>query len=124
MRGSALSTLLVAALFPIAVRAGSNTWTSLGPDGGPVQVLAIDPQNPAVVYAVTPAGLFSSNDAGANWRAMPSAPTAQLLAIDPQNTAVMKPWITVFFPVPIPRGCNRSVTRWGRRTLIDCFENG
>ena len=28
---------------PAAVRAGTNVWTSIGPDGGRVQAIAFDP---------------------------------------------------------------------------------
>ena len=51
------------------VWAGINEWTSLGPDGGGVRALAIDPQNPSTVYAVTFAGVFKSTNGGASWRA-------------------------------------------------------
>src|SRR5437016_14530806 len=33
------------------VQAGVDVWTTTGPEGGTVQALAIDPQNPATLYA-------------------------------------------------------------------------
>ena len=50
------------------VSAGTNVWTSVGPDGGTVIALAIDPKDSNVLYVGTPAaGLFKSPDGGANW---------------------------------------------------------
>jgi hypothetical protein len=33
----------------------------------------------------------------------------------------MKHWTMVFYPAPSRRSCNRSATRWGRRTLTASF---
>jgi len=45
---------------------GGNPWTPVGPFGGDVVDLAIDPQNPITLYAA--AGLpFVSNDGGDSW---------------------------------------------------------
>ena len=35
----------------LAAHAGSNVWTGIGPDGGLVQTIAVDPQNSNTVYA-------------------------------------------------------------------------
>src|SRR5262249_13169214 len=68
--------------------AGPNVWTSIGPDGGAVSALAIDPQSPSTIYAATFGGIFKSTDGGENWKAL-SVPTSGLsffaLAVDPQN---------------------------------------
>jgi hypothetical protein len=42
--------------------AGINEWTSIGPDGGYIQALAIDPQNPGTVYASTGFNVYRSTD--------------------------------------------------------------
>jgi photosystem II stability/assembly factor-like uncharacterized protein len=70
-----------------AVWAGAKVWTRLGPKGGPVTALAIDPQNPGTVYAVTDAGLFKSADEGADWSAVNPGPPCCILAlvIHPQD---------------------------------------
>ena len=47
--------------------AGVNEWTNVGPQGGSIQNLVVDPQNPAIVYASTGVGVFKSKDAGASW---------------------------------------------------------
>src|SRR5579862_2802115 len=59
---------------------GPNVWTRLGPEGGSILALAIDPQSPSTVYAGTAGpgttiyggteygnGVFKSTDGGANW---------------------------------------------------------
>jgi photosystem II stability/assembly factor-like uncharacterized protein len=49
--------------------AGSGRWTGIGPEGGPVTSISVDPTNPSVLYAGTPgAGIFKSLDAGASWK--------------------------------------------------------
>src|ERR1700730_13174800 len=82
-----LSLALVAffATRPEIVSAGANVWTRLGPEGGPVTALAIDPRNSATVYAATSAGLFKSVDEGAVWSALKPGPPCciQTLLIDP-----------------------------------------
>jgi len=67
---------------------GGWTLVSNGLYGGSVSALAVDPQNPAVIFAAASSGLFKSIDSGASWAALnanglPSglAPTA--IAMDP-----------------------------------------
>lgn len=47
--------------------------------------LDLHPQNSSVLYAATPAGVFQSVDAGANWVLLDSPQRASELAIDPVN---------------------------------------
>lgn len=48
--------------------AGLNTWTVDGPDGGRLVSLAVDPRDPAVVYAAGPgAGFWKTLDGGDSW---------------------------------------------------------
>lgn len=51
---------------------GGASWSASnhGLKGGQVEGLQVDPQNPAVLYAVTRQGIFKSTDAGANWNAI------------------------------------------------------
>lgn len=76
---------------PILQRARLSVW--IGPDGGTILALAIDPQNPHNIYAATwGAGVFKSADGGFSWQ-----PASQGLgnlyiysiAINPQNPAVL-----------------------------------
>lgn len=39
-------------------------WTSVGPYGGDIFSLAIDPVSPSVVYAATGQGVFKTTDGG------------------------------------------------------------
>ena len=43
-----------------------NEWTNVGPEGGRVQCVAVDPQDPATVYAGTSVGVFKSTNGGAS----------------------------------------------------------
>ena len=43
-------------------------WTPIGPEGGTVRVLAVDPTNTSTLYIGTETGgVFKSTDGGANW---------------------------------------------------------
>ena len=75
---------------PMITRGGTR-W--IGPDGGRVVSLAIDPSNPAVLYAGTwGAGVFKSTNAGETWSPVTSGLSnlfINSLAIDPVNPAVV-----------------------------------
>jgi len=72
-------------------RAGTNYWESVGPDGGLVNVLAVDPSTPATVYAGLAGGLCKSTDGGAHWTSLLGLGRAQVLAlaIDPTSPSVL-----------------------------------
>jgi photosystem II stability/assembly factor-like uncharacterized protein len=59
--------LMILALVAFPALAGVGVWTPLGPDGGSVWALAIDPDDADVVYAGTRNGVFKSTDAGVTW---------------------------------------------------------
>ncbi len=46
------------------VSAGVGVWTTGGPYGGNITALAVDPANPATLYAGTNGGVFKSADGG------------------------------------------------------------
>ncbi|MGQ9568633.1 MAG: hypothetical protein ACUVWW_11370, partial [Anaerolineae bacterium] len=52
------------------VSAGINVWTSIGPEGGTIYALAIDPATPTTLYAGTWGGVFKSTNGGGNWSAV------------------------------------------------------
>lgn len=59
-------------LFRLAV--GGETWESLGdglPERAEVRAVAINPEDPAIVYAGTQYGPYRSQDAGDCWEALP-----------------------------------------------------
>jgi photosystem II stability/assembly factor-like uncharacterized protein len=76
---------------------GGVTWTNTGLAAGYVNALALDPQNPATVYASVAgaaptfgAGVFKSTDGGVTWTS--TGLTKQVvnrLAIDPQNPSTL-----------------------------------
>lgn len=48
--------LLITLSQSVTVSAGNNVWTSHGPEGGTIRVLAIDPATPTTLYAGTSGG--------------------------------------------------------------------
>jgi hypothetical protein len=79
-----------------AVWAGINEWTSLGPEGGNISSLAIDPQHPSTLYAGidaiagTGAQVFKSTDSGTSWFAANTGLTAvSVVAVDSQNPSTV-----------------------------------
>jgi photosystem II stability/assembly factor-like uncharacterized protein len=73
--------------------AGINEWTTIGPEGGKVQALVIDPQNPDILYAGTNgAGIFKSTDGGQTWASINNGLSEyfiKALAIDPQIPSIV-----------------------------------
>src|SRR5262249_6560676 len=69
--------------------AGTDKWTSIGPFGGKVQALAIDPQNPDIAYAGTRTGMFKTTNGGISWSGMDSAIVALSFAIDPRTAGTV-----------------------------------
>jgi photosystem II stability/assembly factor-like uncharacterized protein len=71
---------------------GVGTWTTHGPDGASVGAVAVDPANPATVYAGTGGGVFKSTNGGASWSAANSglgSTGVAALAIDPSSTTTL-----------------------------------
>ena len=80
--------------------AGDNVWTSLGPDGGSISALVIDPQNTGTVYAATGNGVFKTTDGGTSWSQASAGlpgPFVVTLVIDPQNTSTLYAWTNSVF---------------------------
>jgi photosystem II stability/assembly factor-like uncharacterized protein len=74
--------------------AGQGVWTSGGPYSGDVYALAINPTNPATLYAGTNGdGVFKSTDSGGTWAAARTGLTAwsavYALAINPMTPATL-----------------------------------
>lgn len=87
--------MLVAALalIAIAVPAGSQSWEQRGPEGGAVGTLAVDPGDPAVIYAAPGrVGVFKSVDGGRSWMAANRGiedEDISLVAVDPASSATL-----------------------------------
>src|ERR1051326_7366313 len=88
----AIRIALITVALSVTLCAGTNVWTSIGPEGGSVQSLAVDPRNPSTVYAAAPAsGIFKTTDGGASWTRVGSEPIPKSsgllsLAIDSAGT--------------------------------------
>ena len=91
MAGIALAAATLAAGAPL--QAGSGIWTPIGPGGGAVTKVVVDPANPDVLYAATPgAGIFKSTDGAVSWAAASRGLTTDTivdLAVDPQQPATV-----------------------------------
>jgi photosystem II stability/assembly factor-like uncharacterized protein len=76
-----------------AVQAGVNVWTTNGPAGAIIRELAIDPANPATLYAGTyGGGVFKSSNSGGTWSTVNTGLTTLYvlaLAIDPSAPATL-----------------------------------
>jgi hypothetical protein len=81
-------------------QAGIDVWTATGPEGGTIRALAIDPQNPATLYAVVSgdasnsysnSDVFKSTDAD-------STGTSRTFAFSPAPRVLDS--LSVFSPTP------------------------
>lgn len=63
--------------------ARTSAWTSIGPQGGDIQAISMDPHNPGTLYAATDIAPFQSSDAGGSW--VKSNVPNQSLVFDPQD---------------------------------------
>jgi photosystem II stability/assembly factor-like uncharacterized protein len=91
LAAAVLLVLLAAWEAPAVAAVGQ--WTSIGPDGGRVNVFAVDPLDRSVVYAATESsGVFKSADGGATWAAVNEGlPDGGIvaLAIDPTRPSTL-----------------------------------
>lgn len=70
---------------------GNPAWQPLGPWGGSITSIAIDPIHPQVLYAGgVLTGVVKSTDGGASWRLLPgSPPFPSFVALDPSRPATV-----------------------------------
>src|SRR4029079_17235151 len=79
-----LSSALVLVLALAAPLAATPRWTSLGPYGGDVEHLTVDPVDHRVLYANLGAqGTFKSVDRGASWLPIYAGFASSRVAVDP-----------------------------------------
>src|SRR6516164_9420682 len=70
--------------------ARNNDWTNVGPVGGRLGPLAVDPQNLGVIYLGADVGVFKSKDGGASWNnAGLNGFVVRALIIDPQHPTIL-----------------------------------
>ncbi len=92
IRAAASIATLAFACANIPALAGTNTWTTNGPYGGLVTVLAVDPQTPANLYAAGISGVFKSSNGGATWARASNginSPSVDAIAIDPVTPSTL-----------------------------------
>jgi photosystem II stability/assembly factor-like uncharacterized protein len=66
----------------------NDIWTTYGPEGGGVGLIALDPKSPTTIYAGTGGGIFKSLDSGTSWRVIRDGLTdldILSIVIDPNN---------------------------------------
>src|SRR6266852_6082120 len=81
---------LLAIFASATVCGGVNEWTNVGPQGGSIRFLAVDPQDPTTVYAGTNIGVFKSKDGGTNWsNAGLNGIIVGSVVIDPHNPTTL-----------------------------------
>jgi photosystem II stability/assembly factor-like uncharacterized protein len=84
--------LLMIGLWILAPMCQAQVWHALGPSGGDVHALAVDPQNPQVVYLGTTDGhIFGSRDSGEHWQLLGRAGNSReavvtSILVSPQNS--------------------------------------
>lgn len=82
--------LVLLCSFAAPAFAASPAWTPLGPFGGTVSSVLVDPLHPATLYA---AGAFpavvKSTDAGLSWTVLPGSPDGGVMALDPRDPRVL-----------------------------------
>jgi photosystem II stability/assembly factor-like uncharacterized protein len=71
--------------------AAAQTWTAVGPEGGNVWSVVIDPAAPARIYAVAGGNLFTTSNAGISWTDLtgPYDGSVRAVAIDPVTTSTL-----------------------------------
>src|SRR5262245_41762613 len=71
------------------------TVTNVGPQGGQINSITVDPQNSSNIYAGTRLGVFKSTDKGTTWSAGelnaygPDGPSIGQITIDPLNPSIL-----------------------------------
>jgi photosystem II stability/assembly factor-like uncharacterized protein len=76
-----------------AIATGGRDWASIGPEGGTILDLAVDPTRPQVVYAATyEGGVFKTANGGRTWRPANDGLGSyyvRSLAVDPSDPATL-----------------------------------
>jgi hypothetical protein len=94
-RNSSTRQVFLIGLLLIAAGARAQTWKPLGPPGGDVHSLAMDPSHPGKIFLGTADGhIFGSQDDGEHWTLLGRAGTRQdavitAIVVDPRNANVL-----------------------------------
>jgi len=76
-----------------AAQGGVRSWSPIGPPGGSLDAVVVDPVNPQNVYAgAEEGGVYKSADGGVSWTLASTGltdPTVDVLAIDPVHPSTL-----------------------------------
>ena len=81
-------------IMPFTINPFTNSWIAHSPEGGVISDIAVDKNNPLVMYAVTDvAGVYKSVDGGQNWAAINNginlAGPLGDIAVSPSNSSII-----------------------------------
>ncbi len=85
---SLASSLLLPGFAAAAASPPLGGWDPFGPGGGNVTSVAVDPIDPAAVYAAATGSVYKSADGGVTWQAR-LGPNHGLVAVDPSHSAIV-----------------------------------
>src|SRR5215468_9213068 len=87
---SSAVTIMMAFATDALIAQSTGKWTNIGPFGGFISSLVIDPQNPATLYTGAGAIVFKSTDEGANWNPINSTLLGvHSLAVNPRTPSTL-----------------------------------
>lgn len=91
---ASLGSFVFILALPSHARAAAGSWTAFGPGGGTVFSLAVDPNDPATVYATSgtfdgfPGTLYRSRDRGQTWKTLVGTGFS-LVALAPESSSTI-----------------------------------
>lgn len=97
-RALGAASFWIATLLSIPAPATAQSWLPIGPPGGDVRGLAVDPRDPRILYLGTSDGvLFNSRDGGHSWsRLAPGFPNRGMslddIVVDPRGDVLVGYW--------------------------------
>lgn len=89
---SVLAAVAILVTGPAALSAGTDAWTRIGPEGGSVPRLLVDPRSPGTLYALAGGAVFKSINGARTWSLAISgleSANVSLLAINPQTPSTL-----------------------------------
>ena len=107
--------LMALCIIRTTVTTAGGGWTSIGPYGGSINLLVIDPETPSTLYAGTnQGGVFKSTDAAASWRPMNNGFPVN------ENVVIRELAIAPLTPLTLYMGTRRGLfkTTDGARTWV------
>src|SRR5215813_13023267 len=121
-RGTSIGLALLALLVGVPGTACAQRWSSIGPAGGGVYSVAIDPTTPATAYAASGSSVLKTTDGGATWSerlvGLPSSGTVTDITIDPGAHA--RVWMINQAQAGVFRSTDGTAS-WNRVSLFGQF---